>query len=410
MIEEKLEKDKMEVLNEFSQTMAHLSSQEDLAEIAVSFVAKMRKQNLREIHPMVLNALCNNLCAKVLTITYESRITKEVNELIDFMNENAIMPSIFRALMDQLQLKFYDSLYQIKKLEEKAPAESSPEPEEIEEPENATGSQLKMDFKTERYLNKNFGYSLLDLNGDFIWCDSNCEKFFEFKFREDGPKNFFDLMIPFSKNFLTQKFGNELFKEANSIGSAITFAYVIYSMNSVSKFLKCIKKLRFENEEDFHLRMKSRTSTDAIYHQYLKALSSRASLVMLKFTRGELKSILTNQKYSFNLTDSLKDLAAKAPPVAKKIKKRGRKPTIKPDEKKEPCIDDSSTRRQDGNDNSSYPLLECGSDGDTFLRTAILLETRLSMNVPQFDYSKLGQDPIIKSYEQKIIKKVCKSN
>jgi len=410
MIEENLETDKMEVLNEFSHTMAQISNEDELSEIASSFVAKMRKQNLKEIHPMVLNALCNNLCAKVLTITYESQITKSVNELIEFLNENSIMPSIFKALMDQLQLKFYDSLYQIKKLEEKAPAGSSHELPEIDESENGVSSMLKMDFKTERYLNKNFGYSLLDLNGDFIWCDSNCEKFFEFKFREEGPKNLFDLMIPFSKNFLIQKFGNELFRDVNSVGSAITFAYVIYSMSSVSKFLKCIKKLRFENEEDFHNRMKSRTSTDAIYHQYLKALSSRASLVLLKFTRGELKSIMTNQKYNFNLTESLRDLAAKVPPVVKKIKKRGRKPAIKLEEKKEPVPQEDLTAKLNDNNDDKGMHYESGNDGDTVVRTAILLETRLSMNVPQFDYSKLCEDPIIKNYEQKIIKKVCKTN
>ncbi len=409
MSEDRLEADKMDILMEFSQTMALISNEDELAEIASSFVDKMRKQNLKDIHPMILNALCNNLCAKVLTILHDGQVSKPVNELIEFLNENVIMPSIFKPLMDQLQLKFYDSLYQIKKLEDNGPVLPDQENPDGNEQDNQTSSMLKMDFKTERYLNKNFGYSLLDLNGEFIWCDSNCEKFFEFKFREDGPKNFFDLMIPFSKNFLVQKFGNELFQDVNSVGSAITFAYVIYSLNSVGKFLKCIKKLKFINEEDFHTRMKSRTSTDAIYHQYLKALSSRASLVLLKFTRGELKSILTNEKYNFNLTESLRDLAAKVPPRVKTIKKRGRKPTIKAEDKKEP-VPQESTIQLDSLSIQNANEFEEQDDNETVIRTAILLETRLSMNVPQFDYSKLCEDPVIKGFEEKIIKKVCKTN
>lgn len=43
---------------------------------------------------------------------------------------------------------------------------------------------LNIDNKAERYVNKNFGYALLDLDGTFIWCDSNSEKFFEMRLKE----------------------------------------------------------------------------------------------------------------------------------------------------------------------------------------------------------------------------------
>ena len=38
---------------------------------------------------------------------------------------------------------------------------------------------LNLDNRAEKYINKNFGYSLLDVNRDIIWTDKNSQKFFE---------------------------------------------------------------------------------------------------------------------------------------------------------------------------------------------------------------------------------------
>jgi hypothetical protein len=412
-MEKELEVDKMHLVNEFSEIIAGIHSEEALNEIIMIFIAKLKKQTLKEIHPMILNSLCNNICAKVLIIMFDKDISKQVNEFVEYMNDQMIMPAIYKSYMDQFQLKFYDTLYQIRKLEEgvvKVAADASDAVPRNQN--NQLNLLLNMDSKAERYINKNFGYSLLDLNGDFIWCDPNCEKFFEFKFKEITSKNFFDMMIPFSKNFLIQKFGDELFKNINSVGTSIAFSYVIYSMNSLNKFLKCIKKLSIETPDEFHHRLKSKCTADSIYHQYLKALSSRASLVLLKFTRGELKGIVSNQKYNFRVTQSLDDIIRNMPPVVKKIKKRGRKPMFR-DELKDEANSSRKSKNLKISTKQEEPNLKDQNEGnysddeETIIRTAILLETRLAMNVPQFDYRKLSEDPIIKGFEEKIIKKVC---
>lgn len=42
-------------------------------------------------------------------------------------------------------------------------------------------SLLNLNDRADKYLNKNFGIALLDLEGNFIWCDSNSERFLENK-------------------------------------------------------------------------------------------------------------------------------------------------------------------------------------------------------------------------------------
>lgn len=107
------------------------------------------------------------------------------------------------------------------------------------------------------------------------------EKLLEFKAKAYANVNFFELMAPFSRSHLQQRFGSAMFSKHNVLGSCLTFTYVIYSRNSMSRFLKCLKKLNLESEDDFLCRLARKNTPDAIYQQYLKALSSRANLVQV---------------------------------------------------------------------------------------------------------------------------------
>ena len=71
---------------------------------------------------------------------------------------------------------------------------------------------LNLKKKLETQIHKNFCYSILDLNGNFIYTSSNSEQFFEFKPKDIKGKNLFDLMIPLSKQLLSTKFGQSLFQ------------------------------------------------------------------------------------------------------------------------------------------------------------------------------------------------------
>lgn len=57
---------------------------------------------------------------------------------------------------------------------------------------------LNLNNRAEKYLNRNFGISLLDLEGNFIWSDNNSERFFEIKRKKNQRTNFFSLLAPIS--------------------------------------------------------------------------------------------------------------------------------------------------------------------------------------------------------------------
>lgn len=65
---------------------------------------------------------------------------------------------------------------------------------------------LNLNSRAEKYINKNFGYSLLDLNGDFIWCDQNSQQFFEIVEGNYKDLNLFSLMTEQSLNTIKAKF------------------------------------------------------------------------------------------------------------------------------------------------------------------------------------------------------------
>lgn len=287
---------------------------------------------------------------------------------------------------------------------------------------------LVFESKPEKTFNKNFGYALMELNGDFVWCDPNSEKYFEIKSKELSCRNFFDMLIPFSKAFLAQKFGSSLFSKFNTIGASVSFSYVIYSKNSMNKFLKCLKKIGVSSEEEFKLRLKRKDSEDAIYHQYLKALSTRATMILLKFTDAEVQKMILNKEHNLNPTRSFAE-------AIEKVAGHHRTPSARVDSKaifgsdSRMDEDQSSVGRKSAfeeDDSGLLPRRETEParpgrgvaqtpppTGDlkqpkVMVRQFVLLETRLALNVPMFDYRKMCDDPKIKNFEQKIIKKITK--
>jgi len=287
---------------------------------------------------------------------------------------------------------------------------------------------LVFESKPEKTFNKNFGYALMELNGDFVWCDPNSEKYFEIKSKELSCRNFFDMLIPFSKSFLSQKFGSSLFTKFNTIGASVSFSYVIYSKNSMNKFLKCLKKIGVSSEEEFKLRLKRKDSEDAIYHQYLKALSTRATMILLRFTDAEVQRMMLDKEHNLNPTRSFAE-------AIEKVAGTGRAPSLKVDSKaifgSDSRMDEdqsSGGRKSAFEEDEGGPLVRRESEPvrtnkevvqtpppvnrlkqpKVMVRQFVLLETRLALNVPMFDYRKMCDDLKIKNFEQKIIKKITK--
>lgn len=298
---------------------------------------------------------------------------------------------------------------------------------------------LVLESKPEKTFNKNFGYALMELNGDFVWCDPNSEKYFEIKSKELSCRNFFDMLIPFSKAFLSQKFGNSVFSHRNAVGASVSFSYVIYSRNSMNKFLKCLKKIGVSSEEEFKLRLKRKDSEDAIYHQYLKALSTRATMILLRFTDAEVQKMVSEKHHNLNPTRSFAEaLDRMAGPERYPQTGRVDSKAIFGSDSRLGEDDCSIADKSEAAEEEALPVPRAEHEGNVgvrrprnnagaakndkpatgtsdarqqrvMVRQFVLLETRLALNVPMFDYRKMSDDPKIKNFEQKIIKKITKA-
>ena len=105
-----------------------------------------------------------------------------------------------------------------------------------------------------------------------------------------------------------------------------------------------------------------------IYNQYLKALTSRATLVLMNFTSDHLNNL------------------------------KG----------------DGDNENRFKNDFFQQTMDSMNSDKNqnapnSIQREVILLETRLSYNVPNFNYALMKNDPKIQAFEKKIFCRICKT-
>lgn len=105
-----------------------------------------------------------------------------------------------------------------------------------------------------------------------------------------------------------------------------------------------------------------------IFFKYLKALSSRATLIVVKFSQPELKTILSSEKFKIKQANSLEEI-----------------------------VNDQKEKPEEEN---------LVGFQDYFLKHVILLETRLAKNIPNYDFSKMKNDERIRHYEMLVEKKL----
>lgn len=163
-------------------------------------------------------------------------------------------------------------------------------------------SIVNLDSNAQRYAGKRFGYALLDLDGTFIWADENSQKLFEMRHDEMCKSSIFNLMIPHSKVYLKQKFGENLFSKNDCYGESIAFFYVIYSRNSANKMVKLSRKLKHRQprmKKEFE-NSYSKDQDNDMYYTYLKTLSSKCTMIALTFTKKDIVEART--KYGQNVS------------------------------------------------------------------------------------------------------------
>lgn len=378
------------VMHQYSQVLSTITTSDNFETAAQIFTAKLAQVNINEMNPLVIESLISSILSKILILFRGNELPEHTRSLVNKIRERRLMSPLFTSIFETIFPEVQDQHLDIDKI-------IGTDDEHIDCAKMAESFNfnldvlLNLDTKADKYIAKSFGYSFLDLNGDFIWCDAVSEQFFEMKAKEIYDKNFFKLMIPYSNNLLSAKFGQELFKNNPQVGSTIAFSYVIYSKKATNKFLKQLKKKGVVNTDDI---FKAQTNdAKSLYYRYLKALSSRATLIVLKFTTSEYKDIVTNKKYDVNISDTIGQLIDDMGDTSdilngSKIKLEGEGAFKKI--KKIDCIVPKAIRANVNNEPK-----------DVF-KLAIMLETRISKNIPDFDYGKMVDDPVIEEYEDMI--------
>lgn len=384
------------VMHQYSQVLSTITTTDNFETAAQIFSSKLSQVNVKEMNPMVVESLISSILSKILILFRGSELPESTRSLVQKIKERNLMSPLFQSIF---------------KMVFPGPSDQQPDSNNIDEEgsnDKLDNSRLNdsfnfnldillnLDTKADKYITKSFGYSFLDLNGDFIWCDAVSEQFFEMKTKEIYDKNFFKLMIPYSNNLLNAKFGEELFKNNPQVGSSIAFSYVIYSKKATNKFLKQLKKKGVVNATEIFNAQASK-DPKALYYRYLKALSSRATLIVLKFTTAEFKDIVANKKYDVNISDSINQLLDDMGESAElftnnKVKLEGEGQAKKI--KKMDCIVPKVIRK-----NASQEVKDV-------YKLAIMLETRIAKNIPDFDYGKMADDPVIKEFEETVKNKL----
>ena len=371
-------------LSQNSEILSQLETVEELEEFCEILLKKLNQINLQTSNPLVLNYLTNNILGTILCLIKENYLPDKILKLVEFLDEKGLLNEVYKVIFKKIYFESLDKKFENQIINKK-------EDEEMEKNFNLNlDILLNLDSRAERYINKNFGYSLVDLNGDIIWCDKNSEKFFEINQKKTENKNIFNLMIPFSIHQIFKKFciknGNlyELFEKDNkNLGKSIAFSYIVYSKDNLSKYIKHLKKKNITEFDKIKDINNKKDNSKNIYYKYLKALSSKATLIVLKFTKNEFAEILKNIKFKIEVTNCLHKIID--------------------DFERNKINNELELRKTNGFKRKVYK-------DDVIYKMAILLETRFSKNVPNFDFQKMQSDKKIIEFENIVREKIKKKN
>jgi len=385
------------------------------------FEQQLQKTEIKEVNSLALNAVCNNVCAKLLITFLGTKLSASAGLVVQKMLDLCALPPIYHTLLSHIAM---DSLETRLNLDPQG-ARSTLAKLGVDDLaalfDNKMQRLVQLDLKAIRSTNRNFGYSLLDMQGNFIWCDDKSQKVFELQGKNGDRQNLFNLMIPYSRRLLRSKFGGDLFADDPRIGSCKTFSYVIYSKTSMNQYLKCLKRMGIGSVPELRQKLTDAEEPNSIYHKYLRTLTSRATLIVLKFSRAEFKDLIQQKDYKIKVTGTITDLVRQIDEEeeAKMVVASARK-VIEEEDRAKGRVDPfglESENPEFGTDSARLELTDLKDQisqidslnqatSEVILVSAILLETRYSSSFPKFDYTSMVEDPVIRRYEEKIVKKI----
>lgn len=87
--------DNINFLNQYSEIVAKIENKETLDQFLHILTQKFAKLNLKSINSLILNSLCNNICAKILIMSLGQTIDQHIHDFVIFMRDNQIMPPVY---------------------------------------------------------------------------------------------------------------------------------------------------------------------------------------------------------------------------------------------------------------------------------------------------------------------------
>lgn len=357
-----------EINEKLLEFFSKIKTKKDLDMYSYLLKHKLELVNPATVNKIKLDFLISNLMALIIFFFDKDYLNKKTFDLLEYLIEKDLIPKIYLKSILEIFFKTMDNNYSFINFKNKSNC-SKKRRNGIKQKYNINLDILFNEKKNnDLLLNKNFGYSILDLNGDFIWADEKSQRLFEFKFEnsETKRKNLFGFLIPFSYDQIIKKFSHnknnnfcEIF-ENKLVGDSVNFSYIIYSKSNLNKYIKQIKKKKIFDYQKLEENFKS--ASKGIFYRYLKALSSRASLILLKFNFKELKVSYSENETDINFGSSIKNLFKNFQNISEEEKNKN------------------------------------------IYRISIFLETRYAKKIPNYDFNNMKNDKKIKEFE-KIVKK-----
>lgn len=396
----------VQLLEEVSQGFVSINAGDHLEELADQILAIFRRKEAKEMDILVLRDITYIICGKLMFIDQANFRPNSV-KLYQFLKEQKLVSGLFEKFIDE-KLDQLDGNH-------KRPKRKYLEADAIYCDQLLCSKKITTSLKQllnisskAGNIDKNLGFTFLDLEGNFLLLCKKSRHLFGLKHAECKIFNFFSLMVPFSKQVLAKKFGTEMFNEDNLGSITRSFNYVIYSKTALKKFCSILKGKKIESREEFDQKLESlETSNNGrnLYNAYLTALTSSATMITMKYSESDIEE-WNDEKLLFKKNLRFLKTDVDSFEVATNCNK----------EQKPDLVYNKSTAQVDfrsinmNNGHLESPEKRCkeleGKREIIYTKRLILLKTRYSKTVPKFRYQDLKDQGILLNFKQYLRHKV----
>ncbi len=396
----------MQTLEDVSLGLAAHPDNDLFDELADQILAVFKRSDIKDIDAFVLRDITHVICGKLMFLSGEN-FRENARRLYLFLKEKRLTSALFEKFLDEKISQLADP----KKESNSSSMDIQAIPCDPMQSSKKVIASLKTLLKTDAKSNsidKNLGFALLDLEGNFLLLCKKSLHYFGVKHSECKIFNFFSLMIPFSKQTLAKRFGPEMFQEDSHGPITRNFNYVIYSRTAMKKFYNILRNKTIESKEELDHKLESLESSangKDLYNAYLTALTSSATMITMRYSETDIAEwneekllFKKNAKYlETNLLSEeiklLKDQPEILDPLFNSKQPQGdfRSIHLK--------VTNAEVNRVNSN-------TECLRTEKVFTKKMILLKTRYSKTVPAFNYQELKHQGMILNFKQYLRNKV----